>query len=108
MEWSSSEEDELSAWSSDSDSEGEQRPASAAELNRAYFSEPELPVEAPRASMRLRKQQTPHAPRTVAGDAVLPRASVDPRLASLDDAFGTPRGDGLAQGFQRPMFSFVK
>ena len=24
------------------------------------------------------------------------------------ERLGTPRGDGLAQGFQRPMFSFVK
>ena len=95
MEWSSSEEGEMSEWSSDSDSseEGKSRPASASELNRAYFTEPEMPGEGPRASMRLRKQQTAYARKTEEGDAVLPRAAGDPRLASLDAAFGAPMGD---------------
>ena len=94
MEWSSSDEGEMSEWSSgSSDSEDGSRPASPAELNRAYFTEPEMPGEGPRASMRLRKQQTTYARRTEEGDAVLPHAVGDSRLASLDDAFGTPQGD---------------
>lgn len=94
MEWDDSSDysdsDVESVWSSDE----EARPARDAELRRALFSDAELPDDAPRNDMRLRKQETSYAHARVGpGSAILPPHARDPRLASLDEAFGTPRGE---------------
>lgn len=92
MEWHTNDSDsDLSVWS---DSEDENRPATAAELRHAYLSEASLPDDAPRNDMRLRKQETSYAHRRVTDTTpVLSAYGTRPGFASLDDAFGTPVGD---------------
>lgn len=100
MEWYTSDEgdssdlnSDLSVWS-DSDDDG-QRPATAAELRQAYFSEASLPGDAPRNDMLLRKNETRYTNRRVE-DATPILSAYDARsrqFSGLDEAFGSPLGD---------------
>ena len=94
MEWHDldSDSDVSSVWSSDD--EEASRPASPAELRRAYFSSATLPEDAPRNDMLLRKQHSAyvHTQTVTEASPILPQHAGDPKLASLDDFFGVPGG----------------